>query len=228
MSGKHNDKPVKRGFFITLEGGEACGKSTQLKLLEKALASIAAEREIIFTRSPGGTKIAERIRSILKTSDSGEDLLPQSELLLFGACHAQMTAKLIRPALAREAIVISDRFYDSTTVYQGYARKLPLGIVQEINRFACEGLTPDLTILLDIDVHKALERVSRRASVPDNQNGRDRFDSESVSFHQAIRNGFLKLAGSNPERFAVINAENDEGTVHKQIMEALRDRLGIF
>ena len=118
---------MKRGCFITLEGMEGCGKSTQIRLLAQALE--ASSYPVKITRSPGGTPAAERIRTILKQGVEGENLLPETELLLFGACHAQMTSRLVLPELEKGTILISDRFYDSTTAYQGYARKMDLDLV---------------------------------------------------------------------------------------------------
>lgn len=231
LDGKSNVRKLwdimeKKGYFITFEGGEACGKSTQLAMLEKHVALLNTGRRWIFTRSPGGTLIAEKIRGILKSRNETEDILPSSELLLFGACHAQMTQYMIRPAILEGSVIVSDRFYDSTTVYQGYARGLDLGFVQSINRFSCGGLRPDLTILLDIDVKSAMRRVLERGGHTQTED--DRFDSESESFHESIRAGFLALAGYEPKRFRVIDASADTETVHKKILEAIREQLGIL
>ena len=140
---------MQQGKFITLEGGEGTGKTTQAALLAKALED--AGYPVLLLRSPGGTAVAEQLRNILKTKTPEEDLLPETELLLFGACHSQMCEYAVKPALAAGKWVVCDRFFDSTTVYQGYVRGLPLEVVEQINQFACRTVVPDMTILLDID-----------------------------------------------------------------------------
>lgn len=212
----------KQGFFISLEGGEGCGKSTQLQLLAQALQKMEPEREIIATRSPGGTPAAERIRAVLKERITGEDIAPETELLLFGACHSQMVRTLITPAMERGAILITDRFFDSTIVYQGIARKLGRALIDEINTIACGDVKPDLTILLDIPTDVSFSRTHTRDG---NAVEADRFDSENESFHTAIRQGFLALAAEEKDRFAIVDATGDVDTVHKKIMEVVRGRL---
>ena len=209
---------MKKGLFITFEGMEGCGKSTQIHLLAEKLRQ--AGHETVVTRSPGGTPVAEKIREILKTHTKGEDLLPETELLLFGACHAQMTKKLILPVLERGAFLLSDRFFDSTTAYQGYARGLDMDMVLRVNRFACGSLQPDLTLLLDIDPELGIERSRRRASLET-----DRFDSEKMKFHHDVRAAVLDLAAKNSGRFRIIDASQDVDQVHAQIMEAVHARL---
>ncbi len=211
-----------RGFFITLEGGEACGKTTQAELLGGTLRS-ETKREVVVSRSPGGVPVAEKIRNILKEKTDGFPLVPEAELLLFAACHAQMTQELIRPAMERGAIIISDRFIDSTLVYQGYARGLNLENIRWLNRYSTKMLLPDLTIVLDIPVSCSLRRLnSRDASCQK----RDRFDSESVEFFQKIRDGFLTCAADNSERIAVVDASGDIQTVHQLILEKVYEKLG--
>lgn len=209
-----------KGFFISLEGGEGCGKSTQLGRIAEKLQTLYPGREIIITRSPGGTAVAERIRNILKEKEDGEEITPETELLLFGACHAQMVRTLIRPAMERGAILLTDRFIDSTIVYQGFARGLDRKMIDHINTFACGSTLPHLTLLLDLSPEDGAKRTNARADV-----SRDRFDSESRTFHEAIRNGFLTLAKDAPERFAVINAAREMDAVTADIMEVLRDRM---
>lgn len=219
------DIQENQGYFISLEGGEGCGKSTHLNLLGQRIRE-TTDRELIVTRSPGGTQIAEQIRTILKTRLPEEPLASESELLLFGACHAQMARHLILPAWKRGALILTDRFYDSTTVYQGYARGLDLDFVQKINRFACGGLRPDLTILLDLPVEKAMSRIAGRSNSADLQS--DRFDSESKAFHEAIRAGFLTLAKQEPDRFRIVDADADQHTVQQRIREVVREKLGLL
>ncbi|MBQ7730347.1 MAG: dTMP kinase [Lentisphaeria bacterium] len=210
------------GIFLTLEGGEGCGKSTQLERVAEALRA-GTGREVVTARSPGGTEVAEKIRIILKTPEPGENLLPETELMLFGACHAQMCERMIRPALARGAVVISDRFTDSTLVYQGCARRIAPETVARVNEFVCRGTRPDLVIVLDIPVELGLRRATGR-----NDARNDRFDSESMAFHTAVRNGFLDLARCDPGRFVVIDASPSEEQVTQSILEAIHARLAIL
>lgn len=213
-------KEMIRGFFITFEGMEGSGKSTQIQMLAD---SLAGEREIIVTRSPGGTPIAEKIRDILKIRDPREEVMPETELLLFAACHSQMTSHLVAPALKRGAVILCDRFYDSTMAYQGYARTLNRDFVAEINAFSCRRITPDLTLVLDLDPAEGIRRSHARASAEEVAG--DRFDSEKMQFHHDVRNAFLDLAAKEPERFAVIDAGKTAEEVHRQIMEAVHARL---
>lgn len=218
-------RKVLKGYFITLEGAEGCGKSTQIQLLGEALKK--AGRDVTVSRSPGGTPIAEKIRKILKEPTIGEDLEPETELLLFGACHSQMTANLIKPVLDKGGILLSDRFYDSTIAYQGYARNLGVESVKWINSYACRNLKPDLTLLLDMDPEEGIKRAEERAGDAKNL-AADRFDSEHLSFHHAVRNAFLLLAEEEPGRFAVIPASGTIEEVHQRIKEALHAYLGIL
>ena len=214
-----------KGYFITFEGAEGCGKSTQIKLLGEALQK--AGKDVTISRSPGGTAVAEKIRTILKEPTAGEDLEPETELLLFGACHSQMTANLIKPVLDKGGILLSDRFYDSTIAYQGYARNLGVESVKWINSYACRNLKPDLTILLDMDPEEGIKRAKERAGNAATLAG-DRFDSEKLSFHHAVRNAFLLLAKEDPGRFAVIDANGSIEEVHQKILEAVHVYLGIL
>ena len=214
------------GLFLTLEGGEGCGKSTQLERVAEALRTVTG-REVVTARSPGATAVAEKIRDILKSRDeTGEDLLPETELMLFGACHAQMCEHVIRPVLERGGIVISDRFTDSTLVYQGCARRIDPETVRCVNEFVCRGIRPDLTLVLDIPVELGLRRTDERGGTAATQD--DRFDSESAAFHEAVRSGFLELARREPERFAVIDASASIEQVTQAILEAIHARLAIL
>ena len=213
------------GLFLTLEGGEGCGKSTQLERVAAALRT-ATGREVVTARSPGGTAVAEKIRDLLKSREPGEDLLPETELMLFGACHAQMCEHMIRPVLDRGGIVISDRFTDSTLVYQGCARRIDPETVRRVNEFVCRGIRPDLVLVLDIPVELGLRRATGRSGAAAAQD--DRFDSESTAFHTAVRNGFLELARREPERFAVVDASPAPEQVTQSILEAIHERLAIL
>ncbi len=188
----------RKGFFITFEGGEGCGKSTQISLLESALKS--AGEEVLVLREPGGTCVGEAIRHLLKSPEEGSSLVPEAELLLFAASRAQLVREKIRPALARGQWVLCDRFLDSTTVYQGVARCLDSSQVSLINRFAVGDTLPDRTFFLDLPWGEARLRVGKRNEAP------DRFDSENDLFHNAVREGFLRLAEREPERVATLDA----------------------
>ena len=213
------------GIFLTLEGGEGCGKTTQLERVASALRA-ATGREVVTARSPGATAVAEKIRDILKSRNPDENLLPETELMLFGACHAQMCEHVIRPVLERGGILISDRFTDSTLVYQGCARRIDPETVRRVNEFVCRGIRPDLTLALDIPVGLGLRRATGRSGAAATKD--DRFDSESTAFHEAVRNGFLELARREPERFAVIDASASIEQVTQSILEAIHARLAIL
>lgn len=212
-----------RGGFITLEGGEGTGKSTQAALLGEAF--VHSGRMVRTVRSPGGTAVAEKLRTILKTREPGENLTPETELLLFGACHSQMVETLLKPELEKGTWVISDRFFDSTKVYQGYARGIDMRMLDEINRFSCRGLNPDLTIVLDIQPELGIRRSAGRAAKEEFEN--DRFDSETLQFHTAVRNGFLKLAELEPERIKIIAAGGTVEEVARAVRECVNHELGL-
>ena len=206
------------GIFITLEGPDGSGKTTQIAYLRTLF-----EREgftVVQTREPGGTPIADRIRSLI-LDPAHREMTARTEALLYMAARAQHTAELIRPALARDAVVISDRYTDSTLVYQGVARGLPQEALVWLNRFATEDLVPDLTLLLDGDSGKLAQRLADRGN-------RDRLDSEGLDFHQRVRAGFLRLAEQNPDRFRVIDGEqpveNVRCSIEKCVMDFLRKR----
>lgn len=215
---------MDKGVFITFEGVEGAGKSTQIELLRARIASTG--REALATRAPGGTEIAERIREILKSRHESEDLPPETELMLFAACHSQMVGHLIKPALERGAAVLCDRFFDSTLAYQGYARGLPLGFVREVNSFSCRGLKPDVTLLLDLDPATGVARSHSRGGAAAVAN--DRFDSESMQFHKAVRAGFLDIAAKEPGRFRIVRADQPPEKVHDAIIKELGRELGVL
>ena len=176
-------------------------------------------------RSPGGTAVAEKLRTILKTREPGEELASETELLLFGACHSQMVETLLKPELERGTCIISDRFVDSTKVYQGYARGLDIRMLDEINRFACRGVMPDLTIVLDLDPELGMRRSTGRVARAEFEN--DRFDSETLAFHTAVRNGFLELARQEPRRIKIISAEGSVEDVARAVKDCVNHELGL-
>jgi dTMP kinase len=210
---------AQAGLFITFEGSEGCGKSTQIRRMVEFLRSL--EREVIVLREPGATPIGESIRNLLQYDASASAMTPEAELLLFAASRAQLVREIIRPALARGAVVLCDRFLDSTTVYQGVARALDYGEVSRINDFAVGGTLPDLTLLLDLDAAEGRRRAVTRKGPA------DRMEQESESFYEAVRQGYLKLAAEHAGRFAVIDASADEENVEWAIRKVLRKRFQI-
>lgn len=207
---------MPRGRFITFEGGEGCGKSTQARRLKEALE--AAGRRVILTREPGGTRLAELVRGLLK--DEREDPpCDRAELLLFLAARAQLVANVIAPALADGVWVVSDRFSDSTFAYQGYGRGLPLDVLRVANDFACGGLEPDMTILLDVPPDVAAERMRRREAATNTR--ADRIEQAGEAFHARLRAGFMKLAEAEPGRIRVVDAAGEPGEVWSRIWKLL-------
>ncbi|MGB0743058.1 MAG: dTMP kinase [Opitutales bacterium] len=205
-------------MFITFEGGEGCGKSTQIQLLAERLS--AGGKTVHQTREPGGTKLGEAIRNLLQHEYAGEGMCPETELLLFTAARAQICREFIQPALAREEIVLCDRFMDSTTVYQGVARAIDPAQVAAINNFATGGLTPELTILLDLTPEAGMARVHARS---DGQ--LDRMEREDLAFFNEVRRGYLELADGNPDRFVVLDAAKSIETLQAEIWNAIEPRL---
>ena len=204
-----------RGLFITFEGGEGGGKSTQLHLLEHRLE--AAGRRVRVLREPGGTAVGESVRAILLDPEhTGLD--STAELLLYEASRAQLVAEVIEPALAAGEVVLCDRFFDSTTAYQGYGRDLPLDRIRELNLIATGGLVPDRTIVLDIEPELGLERATTQ--------GADRLEGESHAFHERVREGFLALAEVEPDRVRVVDASGSPEEVAERVRAELADVLG--
>jgi len=204
-------KQQARGVFITLEGIEGSGKSTQIRHLAQVLTQ--AEYIVLQTREPGGTPAAEAIRHILLTTSSHESITPQAEALLILAARCQHVTHLIRPALHRGTVVLCDRFSDSTIAYQGFGRGLDLLWLREANEVATGGLTPDLTLVLDLPVSVGL---ARRRSDRGKQN---RLDRETEQFHRKVRRGFLALAAEEPGRMRIVNANRSIQTVQDELTE---------
>ena len=214
---------MSRGAFITFEGSEGCGKSTQVKRLASRLEQ--AGLRVLITREPGGTAIGEKIRDLLQFAPESYAMTPETEVLLFEASRSQLVRETIRPALEQGAIVISDRFFDSTTVYQGVARKLDPDIVATLNDFAVGADRPDLTIILDVDVTTARERMLRRvrpvAVI-------DRMEEEPLEFYERVCQGYRELARSEPDRFIVIDGAQSPEEIENQIWDAVTARLPAF
>jgi len=207
-----------RGIFVSFEGSEGSGKTTQISLLADALEE--AGHDVIVTREPGGTEIGEEIRHLLKHAYSGEAMFPETELLLFAASRAQLVREVIIPALEEGKTVLCDRFLDSTTVYQGAARKMSDDPVQTINRFAVGELMPDLTIVVDVPAEVGLMRVKHRASdMP------DRMEQENIEFYRIVREGYLVLAQSLPDRFAVVDGTQKPDAVEAAIWKEVEGRF---
>ena len=195
-----------KGKFITFEGGEGCGKSTQIARLADALSESGVE--FVCVREPGGTRLAEFVRSLLKDEEK-DPPTDRAELLLFLAARAQLVEKVIKPALDAGKWVISDRFSDSTFAYQGYGRGMSLGVIRVANDFACAGLTPDLTLLLDVAPETALARMRGREEATGST--ADRIERGGAGFHSRPRKGFGGLAAAGPDRIRRIDAHRAPG-----------------
>ena len=206
------------GLFITFEGTEGCGKSTQINALAARLQDQG--QQVLQTREPGGTPLGEAVRNLLQHDEAGAGMSPEAELLLFTASRAQLTRERILPAIAKGEIVLCDRFMDSTTVYQGVARQINTQAVATINRFAVGEARPDLTILIDLPPEVGMARVHARS---DGQ--LDRIEQEAIEFFQAVRAGYLKLAESEPERFLVLDGSASVEVLEQQIWAAVQPRL---
>lgn len=202
------------GFFITFEGPEGAGKSSQAAKLAEYLTSRG--KECVMTREPGGTGLAEVIRGVVKSHHTGEKVHDETELLLMEAARAQHMREKILPALADGKVVICDRFSDSTCAYQGGARKLPMRTIDFLNDFASAGRKPDLTILMDLAPEDGFARIEKRES-----EGFDRFENEKLEFHRQVRQSFLDLAAREPERFCVVDAALDRESIAQKIRQVI-------
>lgn len=202
-------------MFITLEGIEGCGKTTQTELLSAYL--LENGYSVVKTREPGGTPFGEALRKVLLQKDL--NIAPLSELLVFMAVRAQHMEEVIMPALSAGKVVLCDRFVDATYAYQGYGRGTDLGVIGNLNRLVTKGVTPNLTVLIDCDPQTGLTR-----KLVDNPQS-DRFEKEEVSFHQAIRIGYQKLAAEEPKRFFVVAGDQDPQFVHRMIRDKVKALL---
>lgn len=212
------DNDDTRGYLISFEGSEGSGKTTQISRMAAHFEH--AGYEVVVTREPGGTLIGEEIRRILMHATESINMFPEAELLLFAASRAQLVREVIEPALTAGKIVLCDRFMDSTTVYQGVARKIQSGPVHMINTFAVGDVIPDVTVILDIPAELGFERIRHRVNdLP------DRMEAENIEFYQKVRNGYLMLAKAMPERFVLIDGTLHEDKVDETIWRELRDRV---
>ena len=204
-------------LFITLEGIEGCGKTTQIRRLARRLEQRAVP--CLATLEPGGTEVGKKIRRILLDSRN-KGLTPLAELLLYAADRAQHVEEVIRPALRKGSWVLCDRFFDATVVYQGFARGQDSGLVKLLNERATQGLVPDLTFLLDCPVEVGLARATARTN-----RGQDRFEREKIAFHRKVREGYLDLARKSPNRFVVVDGTAEKSALEKEIFSRLEPLL---
>jgi len=208
-------------LFISFEGIEGCGKSTQVERLAKRLAKEG--REVVTLREPGGTSIGEAIRDVVKHPPGNKPISPDAELLLMNASRAQLVQQAIRPALARGAVVLCDRFYDSSLAYQGYGRGLDLAKVQHAIDLAVGETKPDITLLLDIPLEVSAERVANRQFKTGESI--DQFDRSGDTFFKRVLDGFHALAKGDPERLRTINADQSPNSVSDEIWNTLKDHF---
>lgn len=204
-----------KGLFITIEGSDGSGKSTQIELLKSYLQT--KEYDFIFTREPGGTVISEAVRDIILNKDYME-MSDVTESLLYAAARAQHVNELIIPSLEDGKLIICDRFVDSSIAYQGYARELDIESIEMVNNYATRGIQPDLTILLDIDVENALKRKKKQKEL-------DRMELEKLDFHKKVSDGFKELAITNSNRIKLIDANRTIDEVHKEIIQLIEKKI---
>ncbi len=202
---------MTEGLFIDFEGSDGCGKTTQMHKLAERLRALG--RRVVETVEPGGTRIGQQIRRILLDS-ANQELSPTAELLLYFASRAQNVEERILPALREGAVVLTDRFTDSTMAYQGFGRRLGEQVVLDLDRISCQGLVPDLTVLIDIDPDTSLARTQDRGAV-------DRMDDQAVEFHRRVRDGYLKMAAREPGRFCVIDGAGEVEAVAEAVWRAV-------
>jgi len=212
---------MRSGRFITFEGPEGGGKTTQAKRLLTRLRKEG--HDVLYTREPGGTPTGEAIRDILQHDKAGEPICDETEVFLFAASRAQLVRKIIIPALERGTVVVCDRFADSTTAYQGYGRGFPVEQMLAINAFAIDGAQPDVTLLLDVPVSTGFQRLAERQR--ELFQGSDRIEREEREFHERVRQGYLQLAHRWPERFQIVNATQDPDRVEAQVWEIVKGVL---
>lgn len=195
---------MRVGYFITFEGVEGCGKTTQIKLLSDLLS--ARGMSTVLTREPGGCPIADKIRTILLDAEN-RALSPLAELMLYAAARAQHVTEVISPALSSGKIVLCDRFCDATVAYQSFGRGIDRAVIDTLNVLACQGVSPDLTVLVDCDPSVGLERARRRIEATSGPR-EERFELEALAFHHRVRDGYLQLAADRPDRFLIIDGSD--------------------
>lgn len=220
--------------FITFEGLDGCGKSTQLRMLARELCLYGFE--VVTTREPGGTLLGEKLREVLLDTEANID--PLAELLLFAADRANHVKTIIKPALKHGQIVLSDRYSDATIAYQGAGRRVPPDIVQQIVSLATGGLKPDLTLIFDVPVDESYARTLKRLYEPvgddlkdaadDNKSNSDRYDMEDIEFRIRVRQAYLAIAESEPDRVVLINAAGSAQEIHSRVLSTVSDRVKLF
>jgi len=221
LSNSTSCRRIDGGFFLTLEGPEGAGKTTQLAQLNSYFQQQGYQ--VVQTREPGGTPLGEQLRQVIKHYDGADGVSAEAELLLFAACRAQLMQQVILPALAAGAVVLSDRFIDSTTVYQGLARGLDMLFIAQLHAFCTHMRSPDLTLVLDLSEDEGLRRAAARSP------GKyDRIEAEAPAFHRLVRQGFLQIAAAQPQRIRVVDASGNCATVHQRIMEIVRNATAGF
>ncbi len=211
-------------MFITLEGIEGSGKTTQIIAIKNYLEM--AGYEVVVTREPGATPIGQRIRSIVLDPES-RGMVPLCELLLYGADRAQHLSQVVAPALGAGKVVVCDRFADATRVYQGWARGLDMALIDAIHGMVVGELTPDLTVLFDLEPEIGLSRTSKALENGQRQDRESRFEKEALAFHTAVRSGYLALAEKEKQRFLVVDASGKPDEVFTEIKRGLATRLGV-
>jgi dTMP kinase len=216
--GRETAAGTKRGRFITFEGGEGAGKSTQIRLLEQVLAQSGID--VLVTREPGGSIGAEAVRQVL-LSGAAEPLGAEMEAILFAAARSDHVETIIRPALAAGKTVICDRFFDSTRVYQGATGNVDPAVLRRLEEVACEDCWPDLTIILDIDPEEGM----RRAALRQSPGGPDRFEKEALEKHRLRREAYIRIALEEPGRCAIVDAFGGVEEVHERIVSVVMQRL---
>lgn len=209
------------GLFVTLEGIEGSGKSTQMGLLKDYLERRGVN--VTALREPGGTLLGEQIRDILLNDADGRRVEPMAELYLYSACRTELVEEVIRPALGQRRTVICDRYVDSTVAYQGYGRGLDIDTVKAINRSAVAGVMPDVTIVIDMDPAAGIKRAWSRIEERKLEGGpcEDRFEKEALDFHTRVRDGYLAIAKAEPERVRVVDGNGEIGSIHKAICDII-------
>jgi dTMP kinase len=212
-------------MFITLEGIEGSGKTTQVRHIVEFLPSKG--HACVATREPGGTRIGKQIRALLLDPESS-DMDPMTELLLYTADRAQHVKQFVLPLLSAGKAVLCDRYYDATVVYQGYARGLDIGLIRGLHKLILKDLKPDITILLDLPPEEGLARAWKQINSGTRTDIESRFEKETLAFHEKVRSGYLELARLEPERFRVIDASKSESQVRKEILSILSSDLNLI
>lgn len=209
------------GRFITFEGPDGAGKTTQMKMLGERLKALG--KKVVYTREPGGTKISEEVRKLL-LDPSNKEMVHRTEALLYAAARAQHVEELIRPALTEGNIVLCDRFTDSTLAYQGFGRGINLSMLEELNNLAISGVVPNITLILDLDSEVGIERISSTRVLASGVE-KDRIELENIDFHLRVREGFRRLAAKEPGRCKIVDAKKDIDTVHNEIYRLVKEVL---